>query len=241
MKNIHILPTDRPSRLRYNLSNTLVFTKEHYRDYGKKVNQNIYITSDEKPKKGEYSLYQNKIHKCIEDIIGDEFKKIILTTDQDLIKDGVQAIDDEFLKWFVKNPSCEEVELDIETELDAYYRNGIGGARPIKIIIPQEEPIDWSDLENSGLDKPFKLIEETKQETLEEAAYREIGIIKGVYNPHHKEQEAKGFVRGAKWQAERMYSEEELHRIIGSYNAHLTAFSVNFTYDKWFEQFKKKI
>jgi hypothetical protein len=39
------------------------------------------------------------------------YKKIILTTDQDLIKDGVQAIDDEFLEWFVKNPSCEEVEI----------------------------------------------------------------------------------------------------------------------------------
>ena len=38
-------------------------------------------------------------------------KKIILTTDPDLIKDGVQAIDDEFLEWFVKNPSCESVEV----------------------------------------------------------------------------------------------------------------------------------
>jgi hypothetical protein len=72
----------------------------------------IYITSDEKPKAGDWSLYQNKIHKCIEDIVGDEFKKIILTTDQDLIADGVQAIDDEFLEWFVENPSCEWVEVD---------------------------------------------------------------------------------------------------------------------------------
>jgi hypothetical protein len=39
-------------------------------------------------------------------------KKIILTTDQDLIADGVQAIDDTFLEWFVKNPSCEKVEVD---------------------------------------------------------------------------------------------------------------------------------
>jgi hypothetical protein len=37
--------------------------------------------------------------------------KIILTTDQELIKDGVQVIDDEFLKWFVKNPSCEDIEI----------------------------------------------------------------------------------------------------------------------------------
>ena len=37
--------------------------------------------------------------------------KVILTTNKLLIKDGVQAIDDEFLEWFVKNPSCEEVEV----------------------------------------------------------------------------------------------------------------------------------
>jgi type II secretory ATPase GspE/PulE/Tfp pilus assembly ATPase PilB-like protein len=50
MKNIHVLPTDKPSRLRYNLSNVLVLTKEPYRDYSKQVNQNIYITSDEEIK-----------------------------------------------------------------------------------------------------------------------------------------------------------------------------------------------
>jgi hypothetical protein len=38
--------------------------------------------------------------------------KVILTTNDLLIKDGVQAIDDEFLEWFVKNPSCEEVDVN---------------------------------------------------------------------------------------------------------------------------------
>lgn len=35
------------------------------------------------------------------------------------------------------------------------------------------------------------------------------------------------------------YSEEEVHKIIGSYSAHKNAFSIKFTYDKWFKQFKK--
>jgi hypothetical protein len=48
-----------------------------------------------------------------------EFRKIILTTDQELIKDGVQAIDDEFLEWFVNNTSCDRVE--IKTIIDAFY------------------------------------------------------------------------------------------------------------------------
>jgi hypothetical protein len=37
------------------------------------------------------------------------YRKVVLTTDQKLIKDGVQAIDDEFLDWLVKNPSCESL------------------------------------------------------------------------------------------------------------------------------------
>jgi hypothetical protein len=93
-----------------------------------------------KPKSGDWSLYAGcKLHKCIEDIIGDEFKKIILTTDQDLIKDGVQAIDDEFLEWFVKNPSCEEVEVVMNL---CFLKVKIkeSGIYGYKIIIPKEEP-----------------------------------------------------------------------------------------------------
>ena len=101
MKNIHVLPTDKPSRVYKHLGRELKHTVRYFEQKGLLcINQNIYITSEEKPKAGDWSLYQNKIHKCIEDIVGDEFKKIILTTDQDLIADGVQAIDDEFLEWF---------------------------------------------------------------------------------------------------------------------------------------------
>lgn len=56
-------------------------------------------------------------------------KKIILTTDPKLIADGVQSIDDNFLNWFVKNPSCESVEV---------YE--VGGKLFAEPIIPQEEP-----------------------------------------------------------------------------------------------------
>jgi hypothetical protein len=158
MKNIHVLPTDEPSRLFEILQFNFVFDNqnkysEEYKKLHKYKNKNIYITNSEKPKAGEYSLYQNKIHKCIEDIIGDEFKKIILTTDQDLIKDGVQVIDDEFLEWFVKNPSCEFVEVEPSEFLadKVIY----------EIIIPQEE---------------------TKQETFEENKFQDrydIGFYDG--------------------------------------------------------------
>jgi hypothetical protein len=65
-----------------------------------KKNNNIYITSDEKPKEGDWVIETLnrvifKIKNNTNDFSNSTFKKIILTTDQDLIKDGVQAIDDE--------------------------------------------------------------------------------------------------------------------------------------------------
>jgi hypothetical protein len=73
-------------------------------------------------------------------------KKIILTTDQDLISDGVQAIDDEFLEWFVNNPSCEEVEVFKERYhvvefIDDYPK----GFFDYQIIIPHEEPCSFCE------------------------------------------------------------------------------------------------
>jgi hypothetical protein len=180
MKNIHVLPTDKPSRL-------------YLSDYGKELNlsgyplrnyttgQHIYITSDEEIKEGDWFLWKDTeepyLFKCIgltdEDSLqvkntltgelgtyhrnpkdsdyGDWYrcysKKIILTTDQDLIKKGIQSIDDEFLEWFVKNPSCEEVEIVLENyKEDEWVDDDFGGEiytfeyEKYKIIIPKEEP-----------------------------------------------------------------------------------------------------
>ena len=73
----------------------------------------------------------------------EDVKKIILTTDQDLIKDGVQTIDDEFLEWFVKNPSCEFVEVKEKQHFEADKSKRINPLNGVyysyKIIIPQEE------------------------------------------------------------------------------------------------------
>ena len=58
-----------------------------------------------------------------------------MSTDADLIKDGIQAIDDEFLEWFVKNPSCEEVEVMNVPDFIYQTKHSC-----YKIIIPKEEP-----------------------------------------------------------------------------------------------------
>ena len=40
-------------------------------------------------------------------------------------------------------------------------------------------------------------------------------------------------------QDKKLYSEEEVHKILGSYSANKEVFSPKYTYNKWFEQFKK--
>ena len=131
--------------------------------------QYLYITSEEAIKEGDWYLIEFnglKIAQCTsrQELISiegrNDCKKIILTTDPDLIAQGVQAIDGEFLEWFVKNPSCEFVEV-------MFACRGCNGVIPnlnpigeYKIIIPQEEP---------------------KQETLEEQdkkLYSEEEVIK---------------------------------------------------------------
>ena len=142
MKNIHILPTDKPSRLCLDSRDTLWFApRSGYSIADGK--QNIYITNDEEIKKGDWVYYENGDLKGIHKIVNGQrpktmiLRKIILTTDQDLIKDCVQAIDDEFLEWFVKNSSYEEIEVVndeyVDLEKDEYVDL-------YKIIIPKEEP-----------------------------------------------------------------------------------------------------
>jgi hypothetical protein len=72
------------------------------------------------------------------------------------------------------------------------------------------------------------------KETLEEAANKQWGNVHrtGVL----------GFIEGAKWQQERMYSEEEVFKIIASllHTPKLVEESSWEDIAKWFEQFKKK-
>jgi len=173
MKNIHVLPTDKPSRLGYLTKKG----KEVFKDlrlFDKPMpnildseNQHIYITSDEEIKIGNWCIDKhNAVYKQETDKIFTEFtnsKKIILTTDPDLITDSVQAIDDEFLEWFVKNPSCEDVE--VKSLLSNNGRVFYG----YKTIIPQEDAIlaKWDRL-NKELDDALESefgSEEPKQET----------------------------------------------------------------------------
>lgn len=260
MGNLHLLPTDKSSKLYKILDFNILdiiqnppYIMENGWLGNNVMNQHIYITSDEEIKEGDWcicleNIFKNEIFKVDSDTpnkssnVTLEFAKkyltkIILTTDQDLIKDGVQAIDDEFLEWFVKNPNCEEVEVKKECcgqcdeRLCEVYDREIGWTKTntfYKIIIPKEN-----------------------QETVEEAAENEFPLIntkfdrRGVIEAENLNLlgHRRSFIKGAKWQAERMYSEGDVKDFISDWTRSKDGLNINLPLDKfeeWFEKNKKK-
>jgi hypothetical protein len=217
--NIHLTPTDKPSRLYYYKNNLFLTTESHFNVPSMKY-QNIYITSDEEINLNDYITDGYRVWKWKDDSSLLGRKKVILSTDQDLIQDGVQDIDDDFLEWFVKNPSCEFIQterledgqyfdyLDDNSVIEGIYEN-------YKIIIPQEE---------------------FKQKTLKEEFYK-YGKSLGI-----SINDLQRLMLLSKQQQERSYSEEDMREVIltsfllgvdrGSYSKELE--------DKLIEQFKNR-
>jgi hypothetical protein len=141
MKNINVLPTEKPSCKLQKTKHGNFFLSNEIKLYSDCINQNIYITSDEEIKEGVDQWYLDKVLNRPYNSGGAQYSSkqdvIIMTTDQDLIKDGGQAIDDEFLEWFVANPSCEKVEVE-ESNLLNTSRTYLE-VEKYKIIIPKEE------------------------------------------------------------------------------------------------------
>jgi hypothetical protein len=265
MKNIHVLPTDKPSRLVIDtIENKLYLQPILHEKTVNVLTQNIYITSDEEIKYGYVITYGVVIKvmmfnkETLYFVNGtkakrEDCKKIILTTDQKLIKYGVQAIDDEFLEWFVKNPSCEEIYVNkiesFDFEIDKYVYN-------YKIIIPKEETkqefpqpniIDnW--LEKNGDPEIDKQVEQEAKELCEQETLYCSKIIKEQHNFIIKDVSPsnKLDIRGAKWQQEQdknKYSEEEVLEF-AKYCAELKVYDnktyVNNTFEMLLQQFKNK-
>lgn len=83
------------------------------------------------------------------------------------------------------------------------------------------------------------------KETIEEAAEN---YAEGKSsNPKFRNTHIRDFIEGAKWQAERMYSEEDMREaFIAGGNSNITeddGYGSRYLkyMEKWFEQFKKKV
>ena len=273
MKNVHVLPTEKPSRLFLNKVNNKLLLEDVSNTSLKNVlpsgsYQNIYITDDSEIKEGEWVVHNGIAKKATVTILafGNEFaKKIILTTDTDLIKDGVQAIDDEFLEWFVQNPTCEVVGVIPLKHSSGWYdkkRVWHWDFLEYHIILPQDEAKQENCCTPVGQIKRYVdckgCDKKPKQETIEEAAEKESEIRYPVLthkNPENSpytgtKQTFKHGVRlGAAWQAERMYSEEEVYDLFTQWIVYQEGFpridddgipNGLMSFNQWFNQNKSQ-
>jgi hypothetical protein len=234
MKNIHVIPSRKPIGI-------------HFLDY--------HITSSEEIKEGDwFYLYDADIiakYVSVKPVV--EGKKIILTTNVDLIADGVQAIDDEFLQWFVKNPTCEEVEVKKGFADGTDYGYNF---LDYKIIIPIEETKQETlgyicpqtkkqcddeccvSAKDCHVEAGMGIISDSKQETIEEAAERLVN------RPYGNVVSKSSFIEGAAVQAKRMYSEEDMiefmQYIVSNQELEHTSSVSKDTAKYYLEQFKKQ-
>jgi len=237
MKNLYLLPTDKPSRL-VKIKDTFFLTSTNNIPGG--TFYNIYITADEEIGENDWYLDTtvNVIFKNDKLFLnGTGYKKIILSTDPELIADGIQAIDDEFLLWFVKNNSCEFVVID----WSPLSKNLYGW----KIIIPQEEP--------KGEKKPHSFCETPEEkctmnycddngcqnrkrhlvETHEQEILPEFTLSKNIFD------KISDLPKTETLEEQRMYSEEEVYELLCHFfDDHVNAQDANIA--QWFEQNKKK-
>jgi hypothetical protein len=126
---------------------------------------------------------------------------------------------------------------------DVVYRLWESGAKTLGIITDDYRFEALESYEDEGkvtVGETYGLgsfeYELAKQETPEEAAEKQWGNVHrtGVL----------GFIEGANWQAQRMYSEEECYRTLHKLmmEIHFSGLVINDDMDlkKWFEQHKKK-
>jgi hypothetical protein len=214
MKNIHLIPTEKASEFysingKHKLANSTMAMDWYISSVGYKPH-NIYITSDEDFNENDYVIKKDGRLVQVSYLLSKDLDgafKVVIASDPDLIADGVQAIDDEFLEWFVKNPSCEFVEVN---KLCYGALSGFADAG-YKIIIPQEEPkqeiiateedakifvdtIENPPDPNENLKRAFEkaMTSSTKNKAAEKWCSEE-----GFY-PDPKQ----GFIAGANWQQE---------------------------------------
>lgn len=248
MKNIFLKETDQESELYYNThTNVYGHSKNVLSMGGWVVNQFIYITSDERNYKyGDYVFYiiTNSIIEVTKTTAGlfkwrgddpNDFKKIILTNDPSLIEDGVQEVNSSFLSFYAENtPDYVEVEKWLDDEGKRFYSLDFS---PKKELKTEENIIDnW--LENNGNPEIMKKVEREAEE-LELQYYAENFSKNHSIYDSAKDDTEYGFINGAKWQAERMYSEEEVVALIHRFNYDLVNSNIE-TFKEWFDEHKKQ-
>lgn len=275
-KNIHLIPTKGTGSV-YISTDVTPNLYSNWRGEG----YHMYITSpNEDINENDYIITKDGRLVEVSYIMSKDIEgasKVVLTTDELYIHNAVvpkeynpspqyvQKIDNDFVMWFINNPSCEEVRVDKSILYKPY-----NDERDIpefshyeyKIVTP-EEPTSCAcganisckcepeqsveEYEQQGLEKHSY---EFKQETLEEAAKKYIGFPlnkdmdeeQRYYNPNVKTYEA--FIKGGEWEkSQGGYTKEDVRFIALKFFYYWWNEPGNNTeqgFDDWFKNFKKE-
>lgn len=235
MRNLFTISSKNASKLQLKIGGGYHF--ENGQTIALKSYMNIYITNEEKFVEDEYVTDGIEVIKASSKLVNAQglvdrrdWKKIILTTDFELIEDGVQDIGEYFVRWFVDNSKCECVEVIYEPK--NFFDSKQGWEYTILI--------NEQFCNNCGNDKCCCIVRE------ETAPYWELVDKKAVLsNTIDLDAYAKGVQDGVEWQEKRSYTEEEIQFNVnklmndlfkGKMHSNMIAGIVN----EWFETFKKK-
>jgi hypothetical protein len=274
MKKIYILATSNTSKLGSHngvLEYAPLFGFDLF-DKNKNFRHNpvhIYITNNFEIEDGDLCIYDHNNTLILKKENVDKYgiirlnnigyplnycKKIILTTDEILIKQGVQKIEEDFLQWLIKNPNYEFIEVKEELEICFNCEWNYDSCPNVeeclknkyKMIIPKEKlkqellqlgTQEFSDLESLYFD------DKSKEDTLEKVAQ---WIINNRYTRSEFEKVSDSEMyytiidKVSKLQQKRIYNEEDLkikiYECLG-YFAHKHNIIINGNdLDDWFKE-----
>jgi hypothetical protein len=106
---------------------------------------------------------------------------------------------------------------------------------PTKIRVGQYSYIDSEELKINQ-NNEISILTEEKQETIEEAALK---YVRNESDATLKLISKYSFKDGAKWQAERMYNEQDLREAFNCAR-HIGRNNIAYEFDEWFNRHKKK-
>lgn len=218
-RNIHILDTNKPSRL-YKIigSYKLGLVQSDFlleQTAGGTQNCHVYITIDGRFTEGSYVTDGVEVIKATPKIYDAQglvnrrnWRKIIITSDADLIGDGVQEASEDLLEWIVSRPN--EVSLPVRKKWKAWNNKN---PDEYKTEIPKKccesGFVDYycknvSKCSNSGDKKPG----ETLEEAIDSYYKREYSTtIPNIGT-------CRDFARfGARWHADQLKSDEVIQKL----------------------------
>jgi hypothetical protein len=234
--------------------------------------QHIYILSSEKPKAGDwYITNDNKLLQCREVLFDLTYADGDYGRNKNSIKGKVIASTDSSLGYTDHRVSpvpnfCDSPQ--IPKEFIEYFIREYNQGNVVNKVLVEVEKTDFKPDTSMGYHEPgaynykwkiksnqnneVNVLSESKQETLEEAAEKEFPLVDTEWCRTGAAEEEnlhllghrKSFIKGAKWQAERMYSEDEVGEILynafGEYGKYYGIMLDGALINKLFEQFKKK-